>query len=67
MTDQVTIFLTTPEAALWKDYQQFHATFALLVEKGVFDIGYGSATLNFAGGELQNITKNEIVWKKLAQ
>lgn len=61
---QVTILLTTPEALLFKDFQQFHATFALLVQKGVFDIKYGKAILNFANGELQNIVKEETVWKK---
>ncbi len=61
---QVTIFLTTPEAELFKSYQQFHQTFALLVTKGVFDIKTGQATLNFFNGELQTIEKKEIVWHK---
>lgn len=62
--DEVTIILTTPEAVLFRDFQQFHATFALLVQKGVFDIQFGKATLNFQNGELQNVTKEEIVWRK---
>lgn len=66
MTDEVTLILTTPEAILFRDFQQFHSTFALLVQKGVFDIKYGKAVLNFSNGELQNITKEEVVWKKLA-
>lgn len=63
-TTEVTIILTTPEAMMFREFQQFHATFALLVEKGVFDIQFGKATLNFQQGQLQNITKEEIVWRK---
>lgn len=62
--DQITIFLTTPEAIMFRDFQKFHATFALLISKGVFDIEYGNATLNFHAGELQNITKQEVVYHK---
>lgn len=63
-TTEVTIILTTPEAMMFREFQQFHATFVLLVEKGVFDIQFGKATLNFQQGQLQNITKEEIVWRK---
>lgn len=61
---QITIFLSTPEAELFKSYQQFHKTFQLLCEKGVFDIKYGKAILNFANGEIQNITREEIIYHK---
>ncbi len=61
---QITIFLTPPDAELFRSYQQFHATFALLVKQGVFDIKYGKAVLNFSNGELQTITKEETVWHK---
>jgi len=76
MTDNVTIILTTPEAiefrnfqqnyVIFKEYQKFHATFAALVESGVFDINYGSATLHFAKNDLQKITIQADTWKKLA-
>lgn len=62
--DNVTIILTTPEAQMFKDFQQFHSTFALLIEKGVFDIQFGKAILNFQHGELQNIIKEEVVYRK---
>jgi hypothetical protein len=64
MQEEIPIFLTTAEAIMFRDFQQFHATFALMVSQGVFDIKYGKAILNFANGELQNITKEEIVWRK---
>ena len=63
-SNQITVILTPLDAELFKQWQEFHSTFALLVEKGVFDIKYGKATLNFLNGELQNITKEEIVWKR---
>lgn len=61
---QVTLFLTTPEALMFKEFQQFHATFALLCSKGVFDTKFGKVTLNFANGEIQNITKEEVIFHK---
>ena len=61
---QVTIFLTHQDAELFKSFNQFHKTFELLCKSGAFDIKFGKAILNFANGELQNITKEEIVWKK---
>jgi hypothetical protein len=57
---QVTIFLTTPEAQMFKDFQQFHKTFQLLCEKGVFDIKAGSATIHFDNnGFIQKIERHD--------
>lgn len=64
MQDEVTIILTTPEALLFRDYQKHHDLFAMLQQKGVFDIEFGKCTLNFAFGQLQNCVKEEVVWKK---
>ena len=44
---EITIFLTPPEAVLFKDFQQYHQTFTLLCQKGVFGIKGGSATIHF--------------------
>lgn len=33
-------------------------------KSGVFDIGYGKATLNFMNKDLQNVVIEEIKWKK---
>lgn len=64
MNNDVTIILTTPEAIMFRDFQQFHEAFAVMVKSGVFDIQFGKAVLNFQNGELQNVTKEEVVWKK---
>lgn len=57
---EIQIFLTTPEAMLFRSFQQFHATFALLAQKGVFDIKSGSATLHFdSQGNIQKIERHD--------
>ena len=58
--ENVTLILTTPEALLFKDFQQFHQTFALLCEKGVFDIKSGSAVIHFDNlGKIQKIERHD--------
>lgn len=57
MNQDVTIFLTPIDAELFKSYQQFHSTFALLCSKGVFDQRNGSITMHF--DSLGNIGKIE--------
>lgn len=60
MNDQITIFLTTPEALLFKEYQRFHATFQLLCEKGVFDVKSGKVIMHFdENGVIQKIERND--------
>lgn len=62
--DSVTIILSTPEAQMFKDFQQFHEMFALLVKQGVFETQYGKVTLNFSNGQLQTIVKEETVYRR---
>lgn len=58
--ENVTLILTTPEALMFKEFQQFHQTFALLCSKGVFDIKGGSATLHFDNnGFIQRIERHD--------
>lgn len=58
--DEVTIVLNTPESIAFRDFQQFHSTFMLLVKSGVFDIKNGSVTLHFdLQGRIQKITRND--------
>lgn len=60
METLIKIELTTPEAIMFRSYQEFHATFALLCSKGVFDITNGSATIHFGpNGEISSITRND--------
>ena len=64
MQEQVTIFLTPIDAKLFMDFQKYHEAFEAMIKNGVFDIRFGSCTLNFADKKVMNITKNEMVWKR---
>lgn len=59
-TDNITIILTTPEAILFREYQEFHQTFALLCTKGVFDMKNGSVTIHFdSAGTIKKIERHD--------
>ena len=62
--NDVTIILTETDANRWKQFQQNYDNFMLLVNKGVFDIKTGKATLNFLNGQLQMIDRQEVIWHK---
>ena len=60
MEEQITIFLTTPEAVMFRDYQKFHQTFALMCEKGVFDCKNGQIIMHFdSNGEIKKIEEHK--------
>lgn len=66
--EQVTIFLTTPEAEMFKSFQQFHSTFALLVKSGAFDIKSGSFTCHLdKDGLIQKIERHDNLFDKRTQ
>lgn len=62
--EQITIFLTTPEAILFRDFQKYHDLFVVLQRNGILDMQFGKCTLNFANGALQNVVKEEVVYRK---
>ena len=47
MDNEITLFLTPPEALLFKDFQQYHQTFTLMCQKGVFSVKNGSVEIHF--------------------
>lgn len=56
---EITIFLTTPEAIVFKEFQQFHSTFELLCKSGVFDTTNGQVILHFdSSGEIKKIERH---------
>lgn len=58
--EPITIVLTTPEAVMFRDFQRFHETFALLCSKGVFDMRAGSVTMHFDfQGNIQKIERHD--------
>lgn len=62
--ETVTIILNNEEAEKYKLFQKHYALFSTLQQKGVFDVQFGKCVLNIAFGQIQNIVKEEIVWKK---
>ncbi len=56
----IRIEITTPEAMLFREFQCFHETFALLCTKGVFDIKSGSVTIHFDNNsKIQKIERKD--------
>lgn len=64
MHDPTTVFLTDIEAQQFLLFQKHRALFEHLEKAGVFDIQFGKCVLNFGFGQLQNVIKEEVVWKK---
>ncbi len=58
--DEITIILDSPQAMMFREYQQFHDTFALLCSKGVFDMKNGSVEIHFdSQGTIQKIQRHD--------
>lgn len=63
--NDVTILLNPLDAELFRSYQQFHSTFQLLCERGVFDTKNGSVEINFnEHGVIGSIVKRETVYRQ---
>lgn len=62
--DTVTIILTPIEASRFKLFQKYHEVFSHLEATEALKIGFGKVIMNFAFGELQNIVKEEVIYKK---
>ncbi len=63
MNDEITVFLTTPEAILFREYQQFHETFQLLCQRGVFDMKNGNVIIHFdSQGNIAKIERHDSLY-----
>jgi hypothetical protein len=61
--NNITIFLNEEEAKRWLVFQKNYDLFMLLVERGVFDIRNGSATLNFnPTGQITTIQRVDMLY-----
>lgn len=65
--NEVNVILTTGDALMFKSFQKHYDLFCKLEDKGVFDIQFGKCVLNIAFGEIQNIVKEEVVWRQPAE
>jgi len=67
MKTDITILIPNDETGRrWLLFQKHYDAFVALEQAGVFGIQYGKAVLNFNAGLLQNITKEEVVYKRTA-
>lgn len=62
--DKIAIFIPDDEAKQFLLFQKHYELFAALEKSGALNIGYGNCVINFAGGVVQNISKNEVVYKR---
>lgn len=61
--NEVTVFLTPIDAALFLKFQKHHELFKLLVEQGVFDQKNANVMLNFDNdGNLGSIERHDILY-----
>lgn len=58
------IILSDQDARKFLAFQKHYALFTIMEEAGAFDVGYGKVVLNVAGGIVQNIVKEEVVYKR---
>ena len=63
--DKIPIYMLDAEAKQFVAFQRHYAVFSAMLDAGALDIGWGKVTLNFAGGTLQSIVKEEVAWKRL--
>lgn len=60
-----TIVHVTPEIAdQFVLFQKHYELFNTLEKKGVFDISFGKVIINIAYSQVQNIVKEEMMWRK---
>lgn len=62
--EPIIVYLAPLEADRFKLFQKHHDLFEQLERTGALEVKFGKCILNFAFGELQNIVKEEIVYKK---
>lgn len=59
------IELSEEEAKQFKEYQEHHTQIRVLIDRGVFDITSGSATIHFdSDGIIRKIEGNHILFYK---
>lgn len=64
MNDQTILYLSPIEATQFVEFQKNYQLFSHLLANGCFDVQFGKVVINIAYGQVQNIVKEEVVWKK---
>ena len=58
------IVLSDEDVTKFLAFQKHYGLFTIMQSAGAFDVQYGKVILNIAGGIVQNIMKEEIVYKR---
>lgn len=58
-----TLILTKEEIEQFKQFQKHIKFFNIILESGIFNIGFGKGIISFYAGELVNIVKEESVYQ----
>ena len=61
---ETTIILTAIDVEKFKLFQKHYDLFSKLEENEIFKMQFGKCILNIAFGTLQNIVKEEVVYRK---
>ena len=64
MDKNVTVILTPIETDQFIAFQKYYDLFLKLQDTKALEIGFGKCIINIAFGEVQNIVKEEVVYKK---
>jgi hypothetical protein len=64
MDEKVKVFLTPEDIEKFKLFNKHYDLFTVMEQQGIFDIQFGKCTLNIAGGMLQNVVKESVVWRR---
>jgi len=64
MNKEITILMSEKDVERWKYFQTNYENFVTLIDNRAFDVGFGKTIMNFASGDMKNVVKEEIVWRK---
>lgn len=56
--------MTTEDERKFKIFMKYYELFSVLINNKIFDIEFGKCTLNIARGEVQNIVKEQMVFRR---
>lgn len=62
--EQSILYLNNVEAEKFLLFQKYHALFDTLDKGRVFDMAFGKVTINIAFNEIQNVVKEDMIYKK---
>lgn len=63
-TELIPIFIPNEEAEKFLLFQKHYELFVLMEKSGALGIKYGKCVINFKDGVIENITKEEVVYKR---